>query len=91
MGAKREAAEMLLYHGTSQEVVDAICRQNFNFRLCGKHVTAYGKGVYFSKKASYSHQYSSPDPNGHCYMLMAQVLVGRYTEVDVKLFLITLS
>lgn len=91
MKIKHKAAEKILYHGTSHDVAEAICNQNFDFSLCNKHVTAYGKGVYFSKKASYSHQYSSPDSKGHCYMMMAQVLVGRYTEENVKLFLITLS
>ena len=87
MELKHKAAEALLYHGTSHEVADAICFQNFDFRLCGRHGTMYGKGGYFSTSARYSHQYSKPDLNGHYYMFIAQVLVGRYAEVGVVLIL----
>ena len=87
MELKHKAAEALLYHGTSHEVADAICFQNFDFRLCGRHGTMYEKGAYFSTSARYSQQYSEPDLNGHYHMFIAQVLVGRYAEVGVVLFL----
>ena len=87
MEVKHNAVEMLLYHGTSYEVADAICFQNFDFRLCGKHATVYGKGTYFSTSARYSHRYTTPDSNGHYYMFLAKVLVGRYAQVNVILFL----
>ena len=41
--------------------------------------TAYGKGVYFARDASYSHGYSAPDANSQRYMYYAQVLTGEYT------------
>ena len=43
--------------------------------------TAYGRGVYFARDASYSCQmtYSPPDPQGLRYMYYAKVLVGDYT------------
>ena len=81
MEKKHSANEKLLYHGTSYDVADAICHQNFDSRLCGKNATLYGKGAYFSKSASYSHNYSTADSKGHYYMFVAQVLVGRYTAV----------
>ena len=81
MEKKYSANEKLLYHGTSFDVADAICHQNFDSRLCGKNATLYGKGAYFSKSASYSHNYSTDDSKGHYYMFVAQVLVGRYTAV----------
>ena len=81
MDNKYSANEKLLYHGTSFDVADAICRQNFDSRLCGKNATLYGKGAYFSKSASYSHNYSTADSKGHYYMFVAQVLVGRFTTV----------
>lgn len=39
-------AEKHLFHGTSQNAVDAICANNFDWRLCGSHGTVYGQGVY---------------------------------------------
>ena len=41
--------------------------------------TAFGKGVYFARDASYSHGYSVPDANSQRYMYYAQVLTGEYT------------
>ena len=81
MDKKHSANEKRLYHGTSYDVADAICHQNFDSRLCGKNATLYGKGAYFSKSASYSHNYSTADSKGHYYMFVAQVLVGRFTTV----------
>ena len=39
-----ELREMKLFHGTSSSVVDAICKGNFDWRLCGTHGTVYGQG-----------------------------------------------
>lgn len=36
--------ERQLFHGTSSSLVDAICQQNFDWRVCGLHGTSYGKG-----------------------------------------------
>lgn len=36
--------ERQLFHGTSTGLVDAICQQNFDWRVCGLHGTSYGKG-----------------------------------------------
>ena len=81
MQMKNKAVEKFLFHGTSHDVVDAICFQNFDFRVCGKNETRYGKGAYFSKYASYSHVYSTADSKGHYYMFLAKVLVGKYVAV----------
>jgi len=42
--------------------------------------TAYGVGVYFSSKASYSHRYTSPNVNGERHMFVARVLIGKTTR-----------
>ena len=81
MQMKNKAVEKFLFHGTSHNMVDAICFQNFDFRVCGKNGTKYGKGAYFSKSASYSHRYSTADSKGHYYMFNANVLVGKYAVV----------
>ena len=39
-----ELREMKLFHGTSSSVVDAICKGNFDWRLCGTHGTVFGQG-----------------------------------------------
>ncbi|MEE6518085.1 hypothetical protein FKM82_028772 [Ascaphus truei] len=69
--------ELDLFHGTDFSMVEAICRQNFDPRVSGKHGTVYGKGCYFAKKADYSHKFSTATSDGHHYMFLAKVLVGR--------------
>nr|XP_003218265.2 PREDICTED: TCDD-inducible poly [ADP-ribose] polymerase [Anolis carolinensis] len=78
-GADRMMNERHLFHGTSQEVVDGICKHNFDPRVCGKHATMFGQGSYFARKASYSHNFSKRSPKGIHYMFLAKVLTGRYT------------
>lgn len=39
-----DVTEKLLFHGTDNKHIDAICRDNFDWRICGTHGTAYGKG-----------------------------------------------
>lgn len=36
--------QQYLFHGTDASLVEAICEQNFDWRMCGVHGTAYGKG-----------------------------------------------
>ncbi|XP_043943177.1 protein mono-ADP-ribosyltransferase PARP12-like [Protopterus annectens] len=40
----RDVDERLLFHGTDDSIVGAICHQNFDWRICGANGTAYGKG-----------------------------------------------
>ncbi|XP_029027223.1 protein mono-ADP-ribosyltransferase TIPARP [Betta splendens] len=75
----RVLSERHLFHGTSADVVDGICKHNFDPRVCGKHATMFGQGSYFARKAVYSHNFSKRSPKGvHC-MFLAKVLTGRYT------------
>lgn len=37
--------QQYLFHGTDKSLVEAICEQNFDWRMCGVHGTAYGKGT----------------------------------------------
>ncbi|XP_052245631.1 protein mono-ADP-ribosyltransferase PARP11-like [Dreissena polymorpha] len=53
-----KALEEYLFHGTSSDALDAICRKGLDPRINGKHGTTYGKGSYFAKNASYSHHYT---------------------------------
>ena len=42
----RTVAEKQLFHGTDSKHVDAICHNNMDWRICGTHGTAYGKGAF---------------------------------------------
>ncbi|KAJ8249677.1 hypothetical protein COCON_G00228930, partial [Conger conger] len=72
--------DRLLFHGTDSVHVNAICRENFDWRLCGTHGTAYGKGSYFARDARYSHGYTGA--SGVRTMFVCRVLVGCYTRGD---------
>ncbi|XP_077123259.1 zinc finger CCCH-type antiviral protein 1-like isoform X1 [Ranitomeya variabilis] len=74
----RDVKEIRLFHGTERTHIDAICNQNFDWRICGTHGTVYGQGSYFARDASYSHNYSTPTPSGTRAMFVARVLVGDY-------------
>lgn len=71
--------ERLLFHGTNPSHVPAICEQNFDWRICGTHGTTYGKGSYFARDASYSHDYCSSRISRYS-MFVAQVLVGKFVQ-----------
>ena len=71
--------ERQLFHGTSPENVEAICKQNFDWRLHGKNATAYGQGSYFTLNSSYSDSYAKEDSKGSKFMFVAKVLAGSYT------------
>ncbi|KAL7870371.1 hypothetical protein SRHO_G00078680 [Serrasalmus rhombeus] len=71
--------ERHLFHGTSQDVVEGICKHNFDPRVCGKHATMFGQGSYFARKAVYSHNFSKRSARGVHYMFLAKVLTGRFT------------
>ena len=69
-----------LYHGTQKKYTDAICRQNFDWRLSGTTVgTLYGKGSYFARDAVFAHNYTRADGHNQHYVFIAQVLVGTTT------------
>nr|XP_023963553.1 protein mono-ADP-ribosyltransferase PARP12 [Chrysemys picta bellii] len=74
----KDVCERHLFHGTSKKHIDAICQQNFDWRICGLHGTAYGKGSYFARDASYSDNYSKTDSNIKT-MFLARVLAGDFT------------
>ena len=72
--------ERRLFHGTTPDAVEAICKHNFDWRLHGKNATAFGEGSYFARDASYSHVFAKEGASGSRYMFVAKVLVGSYTK-----------
>ncbi|XP_010286854.1 PREDICTED: poly [ADP-ribose] polymerase 12, partial [Phaethon lepturus] len=75
---RKTVDERFLFHGTSKKYIDAICQQNFDWRICGLHGTVYGKGSYFARDASYSDNYCREDSYTKT-MFLARVLVGEFT------------
>ncbi|XP_045554605.1 protein mono-ADP-ribosyltransferase PARP12 [Salmo salar] len=73
----KNSKELYLFHGTDPKHVDAICRDNFDWRLCGTNGTVYGEGSYFARDAKYSHIFTSH--SGVRSMFVCRVLVGDYT------------
>jgi len=78
-----ELIERQLFHGTRDEdVVQAIFRQNFDWRISGTaNDVVYGRGAYFARDARFSDKYSLSAKSGRCHqrccMFLARVLVGR--------------
>ncbi|XP_062338738.1 protein mono-ADP-ribosyltransferase PARP12-like [Osmerus eperlanus] len=76
----KNPTEKKLFHGTDSKYIDSICHSNFDWRICGTHGTAYGKGSYFARDAKYSHSYTGQSPVKS--MFVSRVLVGDYTRGD---------
>ncbi|XP_078529381.1 protein mono-ADP-ribosyltransferase PARP12-like [Lissotriton helveticus] len=76
--------ERHLFHGTDEKLVESICHENFDWRICGAHGTAYGKGSYFARDASYSHKYSKLTNTDTRIMFVARVLVGDFVRGDAS-------
>ncbi|XP_016281667.2 protein mono-ADP-ribosyltransferase PARP12-like isoform X1 [Monodelphis domestica] len=79
----KDVDERHLFHGTKYIHLNDICSHNFDWRICGTHATVYGKGSYFARDASYSHNYSESETNVKI-MFLARVLVGVFTQGDSK-------
>jgi len=50
-GSSEPVSEKFLFHGTNRNAVDAICTNNFDWRVCGSHGTVYGQGNYVNSFA----------------------------------------
>ncbi|XP_060933345.1 protein mono-ADP-ribosyltransferase PARP12 [Limanda limanda] len=72
--------QQYLFHGTDASLVQAISEQNFDWRMCGVHGVAYGKGSYFARDACYSDKYARTKSSRNKIMFVALVLVGEYTQ-----------
>ena len=72
--------EKLAWHGCAGPVVLPIAQGGFDWRLCGLHGTAYGRGAYFAKNSSYSQSdsYSKPDANTAIkHLFLCRIALGR--------------
>ncbi len=66
--------EQALFHGTAEEAVDSIVEIGFDPKR--NKASAYGKGTYFAKHASYSFNYMKGKEE-ITFMFLCRVLVGR--------------
>ena len=82
--SNHDRIEKLLFHGTTRDVIDAICKQNFDHRMRGKNGTMYGEGSYFAVKASYSKKYSNQGGGKTRFMFLASVLTGDTSLEEVS-------
>nr|XP_061809560.1 protein mono-ADP-ribosyltransferase TIPARP-like [Nerophis lumbriciformis] len=70
--------ERHLFHGTSMEAAESICRNNFDPRVTRTDGRSLGYVTYFSPSASVSHVFAvRTPPDGLRHMFLAKVLVGR--------------
>ncbi len=80
--------EKLVWHGCAGKVVLPIAAGGFDWRLCGLHGTAYGRGAYFAVNSSYSqnNSYSTPDPGtGLKHMFLCRIVAGRQVTGNSRL------
>lgn len=72
----KDVKQMQLFHGTKAESIDSIA--TFGYDISRNVTSAYGKGTYFSTKASYSFNFMKSSNNeGTSYMFYSDVLVGE--------------
>jgi hypothetical protein len=67
--------EVQFFHGTSENVINSIAAGGFDPSY--NKASAYGKGTYFAKNASYSFSYMKPNKVGISFMFLCNVIMGR--------------
>ncbi len=77
---KENVFEHQLFHGTKVDCINNIATNGFMKQF--NKTSAYGKGTYFSTKASYSCHYTDKDTTDISYMFICDVIVGKYTVVN---------
>ncbi|XP_076799528.1 protein mono-ADP-ribosyltransferase PARP14-like [Clavelina lepadiformis] len=83
---KQGPATKLLFHGTSADTTEKICKDGFDRSFAGKNGTAYGKGVYFATTAKLSCGFAKPDPKHERKMFLAEVITGEFCKGGQQLF-----
>ena len=77
--------ETIAFHGTNKASLEQIKIAGFNRTFAGVNGTAYGKGTYFARDASYSVGYARQDSNRKFYMFAAQILRGNPGQAESSL------
>jgi len=82
-GLRRSCNEWLLFHGTSHDRVEAILRNDFSMSFAGSSTgSLYGQGIYFADSITKADEYSVPDVNDLCCVLVCRVLGGHVLYSD---------
>jgi len=85
-GASGSGKEMDLWHGTTPDSLGNIVMNGFNRAYVGRHGTKLGLGTYFSADVEYSLRFCGRrGGQAHRYLVLARVLVGRYTKGSADL------
>lgn len=72
--------EDYLFHGTDESLIEAICEQNFDWRMCGVHGTLYGKGTTQSYD-EYTNVFSTNEPSySRCIRLLDPDKIGVFPQ-----------
>lgn len=80
---QREVNEVYLFHGTHPTHADKIADTSFQIDLSGSNAgSLYGRGVYFAENVSKSDEYSVPDGQDICTMLLCRVVLGNALYTD---------
>lgn len=67
--------EVHWFHGTKEENITKIAMEGFDPAF--NKASAYGKGTYFAKNASYSNSYMLSNNQGISFMFLCDVLMGK--------------
>ncbi|XP_078489695.1 protein mono-ADP-ribosyltransferase PARP14-like isoform X2 [Ciona intestinalis] len=69
-----------LFHGTTSDITEKICKEGFNRSYAGANGIRFGKGMYFAVKSSYCHErnFAMPDNNNVRRMFLVEVATGEY-------------
>jgi hypothetical protein len=85
---KEGMKEILVWHGTSEEVTDKICKEGFDPKYNKR--SRYGKGVYFSSdlKISLDEEYASKDTGELNNVFFCKICLTKEEEQDSKIFVV---
>merc|ERR1712190_66224 len=79
-----EVNEWYLFHGTSCESAQTICRDDFKFHLAGRSTgKLFGQGVCFAESITKADEYATEE-DGCCTVLLCRVLGGRVRYCEEK-------
>mmetsp|Transcript_31851 Transcript_31851/g.101631 ORF Transcript_31851/g.101631 Transcript_31851/m.101631 type:complete len:1006 (-) Transcript_31851:99-3116(-) len=73
--------EVFLFHGTRQNVVDAILSCGLDERVCSMG-GLFGAGIYLAENSSKSDEYCVPDARGICSMFLVRAVLGMPYEAE---------
>eukprot|EP00004_Rigifila_ramosa_P015419 TRINITY_DN356_c0_g1_i4.p1 TRINITY_DN356_c0_g1~~TRINITY_DN356_c0_g1_i4.p1 ORF type:complete len:558 (+),score=103.52 TRINITY_DN356_c0_g1_i4:522-2195(+) len=75
-GLCAQANEVMLWHGTSVDALDAIMAQMLDHRFAIANGALFGEGLYFAESAVKSNFYAKANSSGCRVMLLCRVVLG---------------